>query len=170
TILYDLEGRRVLGLLADRDATSVEAWLSAHTGITVIARDRGGIYARAATKALPDAVQVADRWHLMANASAAFLEAVRRSMKPLREALGVGTVDPKLLTSVEHRQLDGAKRRDAENATVLTLAEAGISLREIRRRTGLSRGTVRRIVRGEREDVFQPRRSTLAPYVWIGVE
>ncbi len=100
----------------------------------------------------------------MANASAAFLEAVRRSMKPLREALGVGTVDPELLTSVEHRQLDGAKRRDAENATVLTLAEAGISLKEIRRRTGLSRGTVRRIVRGEREDVFRPRRSTLAPY------
>mgnify|MGYP003571064901 CR=1 FL=1 len=50
TILYNLEGRRVLGLLADRDATSVEAWLSAHTGIAVIARDRGGTYARAATK------------------------------------------------------------------------------------------------------------------------
>jgi transposase len=45
TILYDLEGRLVLGLLADRDATTVEAWLSAHGQITVIARDRGGTYA-----------------------------------------------------------------------------------------------------------------------------
>lgn len=164
TILYDLEGRRVLGLLADRDATTVEAWLSAHGQITAIARDRGGTYARAASKALPQAVQVADRWHLAANASAAFLEAVRRSMKPLREALGVGTVDPNLLTSIEHRQIEGAKRRDAENATVRALADAGISLKEIPRRTGLSRGTVRRIVRGEREDVFRPRLSTLVPF------
>ncbi|WP_247367487.1 hypothetical protein, partial [Bradyrhizobium sp. CW10] len=31
-------------------------------------------------KALPNAIQVADRWHLMENASAAFLDAVRRSM------------------------------------------------------------------------------------------
>ena len=85
-------------------------------------------------------------------------------MKPVREALGVGTVDPDLLTSVERRQLQGAKRREAENATVRALAEAGVSLKEIRWRTGLSRGTVRRIVRGEREDVFRSGQSSLAPY------
>ncbi len=89
----------MLALLADRDGGSVEAWLAKHPDITVVARDRGGTYARAASKALPAATQVADRWHLMANASAAFLEAVRRAMKPLREALGVTTVDPDLLTS-----------------------------------------------------------------------
>src|SRR3546814_339062 len=130
----------------------------------VVARDRGGTYARAATRARPEAVQVADRWHLMVNASAAFLEAVRRVMKRLREALGIGTVDPDLLTAVEHRQLEGAKRRDEENATVLALAQAGVALKEIRRRTGLSRGTIRRIVRGERDDVFRPRQNSLAPY------
>ena len=164
TIICDLEGRRVLALLADRDGGSVEAWLAKHPDITVLARDRGGTYARAASKALPAATQVADRWHLMANASAAFLEAVRRSMKPLREALGVTTVDPDLLTSVERRQLEGAKRRDEINATVLALAEKGVSLKEIGRRQGLSRGTVRRIVRGERNDVFRPRQSALAPF------
>ena len=100
----------------------------------------------------------------MANASAAFLEAVRRSVKPLREALGVTTVDPDLLTSVERRQLEGAKRRDEINATVLALAEKGVSLKEIGRRQGLSRGTVRRIVRGERNDVFRPRQCALAPF------
>ncbi len=128
TIICDLEGRRVLALLADRDGGSVEAWLAERfPDITVVARDRGGTYARAASKALPAATQVADRWHLMANASAAFLEAVRRAMKPLREALGVTTVDPDLLTSVERRQLEGARRRDEINATVLALAEKGVS-------------------------------------------
>jgi len=164
TIICDLEGHRVLALLADRDAASVEAWLAQHPDVAVIARDRGGIYARAATKAAPEATQVADRWHLMANASAAFVEAVRRAMKPLREALGVGTVDPDLLTSAERRQLAGAKRRDEINATVLALAEAGEPLKEIGRRTGLSRGTVRRIVRGERNDVFRPRQGSLGRF------
>lgn len=115
TLIYDLEVGKVLALLADRDANTVEAWLACHPDVTVIARDRGGTYARAATRALPEAVQVADRWHLMANASAAFLEAVRRGMKGLREELGAGTADPELLTAVERRQLEAAKRRDAEN-------------------------------------------------------
>jgi hypothetical protein len=50
----------------------VRAWLSDHPEIRVVSRDRGGGYGEAAAKALPDAVQVADRWHLMENASAAF--------------------------------------------------------------------------------------------------
>jgi transposase len=40
-----------------------------------VARDRGGGYGLAVQKALPKAVQVADRWHLIENASQAFLDA-----------------------------------------------------------------------------------------------
>jgi len=84
SIICDLERRRVVDLLPDREPATVEAWLSRHPEITVISRDRGGGYGQAATRAAPQAVQVADRWHLMENASAAFLEAVRRSMRPIR--------------------------------------------------------------------------------------
>ena len=164
TIICDLEKHRVLALLVDRDVENVEAWLARHPTVTVVARDRGGTYARAASRALPGATQVADRWHLMANASAAFLDAVRRAMKPLREALSNDTIDPDLLTSMERRQLDGAKRRDAMRASVMTLRAANVSLKEIGRRTGLSRGTIRRIVRGECNDVFRPRQSSLARF------
>jgi hypothetical protein len=38
--------------------------LAAHPGIKVISRDRGGGYGEAAARALPAAMQVADRWHL----------------------------------------------------------------------------------------------------------
>jgi transposase len=164
TIICDLESHRVLALLADRHAGSVEIWLAKHPEVTIIARDRGATYARAAARGAPAAVQVADRWHLMANASAAFLDAVRRAMRPIREALGVGIVDLDLLTSVERRQLAGAKRREEANATILSLAEAGVSLKQIVRRTGVSRGTVRRVVRGERSDVFRPRQSSLTRF------
>jgi len=79
TIVCDLERRRIASLLPDREQATAQAWLANHPEIAVVARDRGGGYGEAAAKALPDAVQVADRWHLMENASRAFLEAVRKS-------------------------------------------------------------------------------------------
>jgi len=74
TIVCDLERRRIVTLLPDREMATVEAWLAGHPDIRVLSRDRGGGYGEAASKALPRAVQVADRWHLMENASAAFPE------------------------------------------------------------------------------------------------
>ena len=75
SIVCDLERRRVVTLLPDRDPATAQAWLSAHPTIAIIARDRGGGYGEATAKTLPHAVQVADRWHLMENASRAFLDA-----------------------------------------------------------------------------------------------
>ena len=73
TLICDLERRKTIALLPDREPTTAETWLRQWPGITVIARDRGGGYALAAQRAPPNAIQVADRWHLMENASAAFL-------------------------------------------------------------------------------------------------
>lgn len=105
--------------------------------------DRSGSYALAAAKALPEATQVADRWHLMENASAAFLGAIKQSMRLIRKALSTGVVDPALLTSAEARQYNGWVGREDENAAVLALAKDGASIKEIVRRTGKSRGIVR---------------------------
>ncbi len=95
TIICDLERRRVVALLPDREVATAETWLRQHPEIGIVSRDRGGGYGEAAARALPDAVQVADRWHLLENASAAFLDAVRRSMRAIRSALGAATLDPR---------------------------------------------------------------------------
>lgn len=42
TMIYDLERRQVIDLLPDNEHTTLEAWLSAHPDIQIIARDRKG--------------------------------------------------------------------------------------------------------------------------------
>src|SRR5438477_8691874 len=71
SIICNLERRRIVTLLPDREPATAQAWLAAHPTIAIVARDRGGGYGEAAARALPHAVQVADRWHLMENASRA---------------------------------------------------------------------------------------------------
>ncbi|MBY2938088.1 transposase [Rhizobium leguminosarum] len=77
SIVCDLERRCIVALLPDREMATVEAWLADHPSITVVSRDRGGGDGEATARALPNTMQVADRWHLMENASGAFLDAVR---------------------------------------------------------------------------------------------
>ncbi|HMQ56817.1 MAG TPA: ISL3 family transposase, partial [Anaerolineae bacterium] len=67
TILVDLEQHRPIDLLGSREADEVAAWLRAHPEIEMVSRDRGKEFIKAATEGAPQAEQVADRWHLLAN-------------------------------------------------------------------------------------------------------
>jgi transposase len=96
-------------------------WDGCHPGINIVSRDRGGGYGEAAAKALPNAIQVADRWHLMENASAAFLDAVCRSMSRIRTAIGATTINPKLLTCAEKLRYQGFLRRQDSHAAIAAL-------------------------------------------------
>src|SRR5258707_10977685 len=110
SIVCNLERRRIVTLLPDREPATAQAWLAAHPTIAIVARDRGGGYGEAAAKALPHAIQVADRWHLMENASRAFLDAVRKSMRQIRSAIKRRQSIPKLLTAAERLQYEEYRR------------------------------------------------------------
>ncbi len=125
TIICDLERRRIVALLPDRETATVRASLSEHPEIRVVSRDRGGGYGEATAKALPEALQVADRWHLMENASTAFLGAVRRSMHLIRAAIGTTTINPELLTCAEKLQYQGYLRRQETSAAIMALLRGG---------------------------------------------
>ncbi|GLW03439.1 transposase [Streptomyces lavendulae] len=66
TVLIDVETRRPVDLLPNRTADTAAPWLAAHPGIKVICRDRCSTFSQAAARAAPpDAIEVADRWHLL---------------------------------------------------------------------------------------------------------
>ena len=65
--MVDLDRHRVVDLLPDRTAATLAGWLVQRPGIKVVARDRSTKYARGASLGGPQALQVADRWHLLAN-------------------------------------------------------------------------------------------------------
>ena len=161
TIVCDLERRRTIDLLPDREGATVANWLADHPGIEIVCRDRGAGYREGAEKGAPRALQIADRWHLLENGTAAFVEAVKRQMRDLRRAITSGDVDPDALTAAEKLQWIGWQRRDEVNAMVRGLHGQGRSIKAIVRTTGVSRQTVRRILAGTRDDVFRSRESTL---------
>ena len=104
----------------------------------------------------------------MENASRAFLDAVRKSMRQIRAAIGAATIDPTLLTAAERIQYEGYLRREEDNAAILGLARGGAGIKDIVRRTGHSRGLVRKVLRGQRSDIFRVRESSLEPHLpWL---
>jgi len=78
TILVDLERHPTIAILPDRRAGTFAQWLRAHPGVAVVSRDRGGADAAGGRQGAPDAVQVADRFHVLKNAGEALERLVQR--------------------------------------------------------------------------------------------
>jgi transposase len=61
------ETRQPIELLRDRTATTLAEWLQEHRGVEIISRDRAKAYKEGASRGCPEAIQVADRFHLLQN-------------------------------------------------------------------------------------------------------
>lgn len=86
TILVDLERQCPVDLLPDCSEDSFAAWLEAHPGVEIISRDRGEIYAAGGQRGAPEAIHVADRWHLLKNLGDAVQKLMSRHTPTLRQA------------------------------------------------------------------------------------
>lgn len=153
TILVDLEQRRVVDLLPDRTATTLAAWLRKRPGIEFIARDRSTEYASGIAIGAPSAVQVADRWHLLANLRQAverWLAGAHGRLRRLPALPDQGGVVAGRRTGPfprsaadAHVSLDSRMRRLGLYEEVQRRHVAGEPLISIARAMNLARGTVR---------------------------
>lgn len=67
TAIYDLKDHHLIALLKGREKEDIIPWLKKHPKIIFVARDRASAYAKAIDEILPNAIQVADRFHLFEN-------------------------------------------------------------------------------------------------------
>jgi transposase len=142
TVLVDCESRRVIDLLPGRDAAPLTAWLHGHETPEVICRDRASAYAEAAKTAAPEAVQVADRFHLWQNLATAVDRLARRHRACLIDQPCI-PADADAATATEPIGAM-AQRRKAHHALVHELIAQGAGFRQIARHLGWSHNTVSR--------------------------
>lgn len=162
TILVDLEKRKPIDLLPDREASTLEAWLKDHPGVEIISRDRSSAYSSGARAGAPDAIQVADRWHLLKNLG----EALKRMLDTHNRELRLAAKD---IAQAKRDQETEKEKESSQDKTstanikvdpalskhhlifleVKRLKKEGHSIRSIKRQTGIHRQTIKRYLKYE---------------------
>jgi len=166
TVLVNAETGEPVDLLRDREADTFADWLKDHPGTEVICRDRAGAYADGARQGAPDAIQVADRWHLYHNLAGHVEKTVARHRGCLEES--APEPDPhepagsEPVPDLQQAAAAAAARRAEDSALavrtrqrheqVQALRAQGKGIKPIMRQTGLAKETVRRFYRAASAD------------------
>jgi transposase len=185
TILVDLERRKIIDVLADRESATVEAWLQEHPEVELVIRDRGKEFTKAATVGAPQAQQVVDRFHVVKNLSEVLQEIlghcraeIRQGEVPLPQLEKAGEEPTRPLptaatwqqrTPAHVKKVHQARQasRDDRYQQMTTLRAQGLTQSEVAKRMGMSERAVRHwLKRGAaptNERQFR-RRSVFDPY------
>jgi len=158
----DLERGVPIDLLPDRSVETVSQWLQGHPSIEIISRDRASEYATAARKSAPQAIQVADRWHLAKNLTESLSTLLTRCRAEIRRAfhvqipqeeqvsqVSIDVPDPEVSWSPRRSrgvaQTQRARRAERVDRyeQVISLQQQGLKTAEIAHRVALGERTVR---------------------------
>jgi len=173
TILVDIERHQPIDLLPERTASVLADWLAEHPGVEIITRDRATEYAEGARRGAPNAVQLADRFHILQNVR----EMVQRLLEPHQAALQAAArvvldvvaptpspATPDIIPTpppppatlshasppAQSRSSARRARRLAQYTTIRDLHQRGQSIHAIADQLGIARQTVRRFLSADR--------------------
>jgi transposase len=158
TILVNLERHRVVDLLPDREAATLANWLKQHTGIEIITRDRAAAYAEGARLGAPDAIQIADRWHILKNLTEVVERFLHTKYSDLQRAARQSRPQSVATTTVvsdEIKQPPPPKlarwneRRQARYEEVRQFWQQGATIKRLAEQFGMHRRTVRMLIHAE---------------------
>lgn len=160
TILVDLESHRPIDVLPDRRAETAAAWMRDNPDIHVVSRDRASAYAKAAAEAVPQAIEVADRFHVCKNLTeatqlllaryqaetlaASQTENEPRLDEPAKQQISIQEWRPPEPASVKKARLARRAGRYARYQQVVECGQQGMTSKEIADRLGLSDRTVQK--------------------------
>jgi transposase len=168
TIIVDLQTHKVLDVLPDRTADTSAAWIAAHPEIELVSRDRGGDYAAAGRYAAPQAIQTADRFHLLKNLGEALEGVLARHLAAHRKRqTETAKASPILALQAQESSntlpkkavLSQAKREErlAQYEQVVALRQLGFSQTAIAGQVGIGHATVSRWLNNGTFPEQQPR-------------
>jgi transposase len=183
TLLCDLERNRPIDVLADREVTTVSAWFENHPTVEIVSRDRSSEYAAAIKKGAPQALQVADRWHIGKNLADSVQTLLARCRAEIRRGLQVPaepSQEREETESVPEEERRPARSRSVQLARegrraqkldrytqVVELHRQGLRAADIASRVGIGERTVHRWLRnGSFPEARRRRRrpSLIDPY------
>lgn len=149
TILINLEDGKPVDLLPDRQATTLETWLKKHPGVQLISRDRAGEFARGARQGAPEALQTADRFHVLRNLAETVERILQRHRKALKQIHLVTTPASPSSVLLRHRRPDRERKKQHARTALVERYEAvqrlvkrGLSHRAIARQLHMHRESV----------------------------
>jgi transposase len=158
TILVNLESHRVIDLLPDRLAETSAQWMRNQPDLAVVSRDRGGEYASAAREGAPQAIQCADRFHIVKNLTEAVQVLLARCQAEIlaekkpdetpqdeqnKPIISIEEWRPPEPARVKKVRLARRAGRYARYQHVVEHSRQGIATKEIAGRLGMSDRTVR---------------------------
>jgi transposase len=171
TAILDAETGKYAAFINSREHDDIVACLKRFTNVQTVSRDGFGTYKKAFDEAIPEAVQISDRFHLVKN----LIDAVERSLtniipfcivpkRPKENLLGVCGK----MTSIEKQRLETYKNRLKVFKRVKALQVKGKNAATVSRELGLSDGMVRKYFALEslplHGAVMRERESMLNPY------
>ena len=179
TMLVDLERHLPVDLRPDASADSFAAWLKVHPSVELISRDRGTTEAFGATRGAPQALQIADRWHVIHNLGEALEKVLarhhadlKRALTPEEERQVLAALDQQALARVlarsqtERLRQTRRERRLATFTRVQELSAQGWSGASIARMLGIHKKTAVKYAQAEHfPEARSDRERKLAPHL-----
>ncbi len=180
TLICDLENNTPIDVLPDREVETVSAWFEKHPTVEIVSRDRSSEYAAAIRKGAPQALQVADLWHIGKNLSDSVSTLLARCRAEIRRGLYVQAAPEQAQVQPIPEERHPVRSRSEEQARaarraqkldrytqIMELHDQGLTAIDSATRIGISGRTVHRwLAHGSFPEARRRRRrpSLIDPY------